>query len=482
MKASGAEVSGGMQFEGRTAEEAVARARAALGESSALRCWKTRRGGVGGFFAREVFVASLTPPPGSQAGRSRAARPEPGQAGGGPEDAPAIAGRSARAGASDDGARPVEPPGAVRQVFPDRSHGPEDLLAGLVEATSDQVSLRSLPIEADAFDQVLAEAQAALASAPEGGDAAPPPPPPPPISLPQSSAMEPAAIRPPQPAESDDGKTRARPDDRASATTSRRPQSPDGAERTTPKKESRPKPKGVRKPAARSATAAEGTPHAGPPRPPDLRRALRRLGVPTSYLPTGPRPSLDQVADVLGTLPRPPALPTRTGGVVAVVGSDEHLDRTVALVATALSLAPRDVLEFRPSPRPAPHGTPDARAAEGPRLLRQIGRRRASGRTSLLAVPARPGTPLPGEALGFLAQAAPDYVLAAVGAQCKRVDVEHWVGELATVDALALWDLSGTRTPGELLGARPIAFLDGEASSPLGWTLALVRRAMGQGR
>ena len=97
-------------------------------------------------------------------------------------------------------------------------------------------------------------------------------------------------------------------------------------------------------------------------------------------------------------------------------------------------------------------------------------------------MPTRPGTPLPGEALGLLAQAAPDYVLAAVGAQCKRVDVEHWVGELATVDALALWDLCGTRTPGELLGARPIAFLDGEASSPLGWTLALVRRAMDQGR
>ena len=59
-------MSGKTQFEGRTAEEAVARARKALGDSDALRCWKTRKGGVGGFFAREVYVASLTPPPGSE--------------------------------------------------------------------------------------------------------------------------------------------------------------------------------------------------------------------------------------------------------------------------------------------------------------------------------------------------------------------------------------------------------------------------------
>ena len=62
------------QFEGRTAEEAVARARAALGDSGALRCWKTRQGGVGGFFATEVFVASLTPPPGSESPSGKGSR------------------------------------------------------------------------------------------------------------------------------------------------------------------------------------------------------------------------------------------------------------------------------------------------------------------------------------------------------------------------------------------------------------------------
>jgi hypothetical protein len=75
--------------------------------------------------------------------------------------------------------------------------------------------------------------------------------------------------------------------------------------------------------------------------------------------------------------------------------------------------------------------------------------------------------------------AAPDYVLAAVGAGCKRADVEHWLGELPRVDALALWELAGTQTPAELLGVQPIAFVDGEAGSPLGWTLLLAGRAVG---
>jgi hypothetical protein len=61
------------------------------------------------------------------------------------------------------------------------------------------------------------------------------------------------------------------------------------------------------------------------------------------------------------------------------------------------------------------------------------------------------------------------------------VDVEHWVGEVPAVDALALWDLSGTRTPAELLGVLPIAFVDGEPASTLAWTLLLAGRAMGHG-
>src|ERR1700677_3783641 len=147
----GTEESGAAQFEGRTAEEAVARARAALGEADALRCWKTRRGGVGGFFAKEVFVAGLTPPPGSETTRNKASRPASDEARGGSDRDPAP-----RAAPYDGTSRAA------------------DHLSGLVEATSDQVSVRSLAIPAEAFDEVLAEAQAALTREREGNAIATP--------------------------------------------------------------------------------------------------------------------------------------------------------------------------------------------------------------------------------------------------------------------------------------------------------------------
>jgi hypothetical protein len=63
-----------------------------------------------------------------------------------------------------------------------------------------------------------------------------------------------------------------------------------------------------------------------------------------------------------------------------------------------------------------------------------------------------------------------------VGARHKRVDVAHWLAGFGGVDALALWDAAATRTPAELLGLLPIAFVDGEPASPLGWTLSLAGR------
>ena len=123
----------------------------------------------------------------------------------------------------------------------------------------------------------------------------------------------------------------------------------------------------------------------------------------------------------MGTLPVPPALPTRTGAVVAVVGSEPNLDRTVDLVTAELSLGQRDVLRFGGSPGAARLRSADLTSAEGARLGRQIARRRASGRTSLLAVACRDPVRRCGrEIRGLLEQAAPDYVLAAVGAALQE--------------------------------------------------------------
>jgi hypothetical protein len=461
-EARDAEVSGKTQFEGRTAEEAVARARKALGDTDALRCWKTRKGGVGGFFAREVFVASLTPPPGSESPSGKGVRPPSGKTNG------------RRRTVSDGSALSTDAISTPDPPPPGGRGGPEDHLAGLVEATNDQLSLQSLAIPAGAFDQVLAEAQAALARLPEIGDteghdreAVSPP-----DELAGGEATGSSANVPEEPgsAEAEGSALERTADGLAPATTHGV-----GAPKSKPKAKARPK-----RPAVPSVARIESPQRGRVPRLPDLKPGLRGLGVPNAYLPPGRRASLDLLADAMATLPVPGPLPTTKDAVVAVVGADDTLARTVDLVMTELSLARGDVL------MPLSQGTAAARAENGslcesgsPRLDRQIARRRAKGRRSVLAVSAAPGRPLTSATRGCLEQAAPDYVLAAVGAGCKRADVEHGIGELPRVDSLALWDLAGTRTPAEMLGVLPVAFVDGDVGSPLGWTLLLAGRAVG---
>jgi hypothetical protein len=443
-EARGAGVSGKTQFEGRTAEEAVARARKALGDSDALRCWKTRKGGVGGFFAREVYVASLTPPPGSEATRGKGSRTSSRRTTDG----------SARS--VSDGSAGSVGAGAASPPLPHGTGDPDDHLSELVEATNDQLSLQSLAIPAGAFDQVLAEAEAALARLPEVGDT-------------KAATDHPAVPDEDERTEAElEHKVSADPPEGARSLDGEEPEppSPAGDRVPTPAKvkAARPKPKARPKaPAARSVAPVIPAPSTRVSRLPDLKPGLRGLGVPNAYLPAGRRPSLDLLADAMAALPVPGALPSGAGAVVAVVGGGSDLDRTVELVRRTLSLGQRDVLQL----------------GQGPGTTGQIVRRRAHGRRSVVAVRAVPGRQLAQETKGCLEHLAPDYVLAAVSAQSKRADVEYWAGELLNVDALALWDLAGTRTPAELLGVLPIAFVDGEAGSPLGWTLFLAGRAVG---
>lgn len=116
------------EFVGRSAEEAVERARKALGADAKVRCWKTRQGGVLGFFAREVFVAGVNEPRGKVAVAERSLD----------EMSPAPR-------CSD---REALPPG----------------LDELVASTTDEVSYRQSDHEGSEqeFRDVLAQAEAAL--------------------------------------------------------------------------------------------------------------------------------------------------------------------------------------------------------------------------------------------------------------------------------------------------------------------------------
>jgi hypothetical protein len=127
------------QFEGRTPAEAVRMARAEFGSDAPVRCWKTRSGGVLGFFAREAFVAGITPP----AGAIKAVKtPRPAKESKEPKET------------RDTQSAPSPLP---LRSSPDRSS-----LSKLVEDTSDELTLGSAQVPAAVFSEVLAEAQAAV--------------------------------------------------------------------------------------------------------------------------------------------------------------------------------------------------------------------------------------------------------------------------------------------------------------------------------
>lgn len=127
------------QFEGRTPEEAVKMARAEFGRDAPVRCWKTRSGGVLGFFAREAYVAGISPP----AGAIKAVKTRPAKE--------SRHGREAR-----DAVETLAPPSELPPP-PERAS-----LSQLVEGTSDELTLESASVPAAVFSEVLAEAQAAV--------------------------------------------------------------------------------------------------------------------------------------------------------------------------------------------------------------------------------------------------------------------------------------------------------------------------------
>ena len=129
------------QFEGRTPAEAVQLARAEFGRDAPVRCWKTRTGGVLGVFARDAFVAGISPP----AGAVKAVKTP----------------RPAKDLKEPKEARPADPP----ELAPPPPLPPLPArvsLSELVEDTSDEVTLGAAPVPAAVFSEVLAEAQAAV--------------------------------------------------------------------------------------------------------------------------------------------------------------------------------------------------------------------------------------------------------------------------------------------------------------------------------
>jgi hypothetical protein len=403
------------EYVGRTAQEALSKAAAALGPSAELRCWKTRRGGVGGFFATEVYVAGSTPPQGAERERNRPRRK--------PTDGTARA--RSDAGSPEPDASPSAP-----------DDGAPDALTMLAEGTTDQVSIHNGAVSPAAFDALLAEAEAAL-----GQD-------------------------PAQPADTHDT---------ANVGTDNT-----GVDNT-----------GVDNGATDSAVLRASTARRAPEpwRIPDLCARLRALGVPDAYLPPGERPTLDALASAMGTLPDAAAFADGPGAIVLVVGGHDLVEPTAALLARELGLGRRDLVrcDVQRSDANANDNDNDngggghaaGRTAAKVNAAVRVAKRRATGLISLVVLTTSPDADGSAAAADAIDCLRPHTVLAAVDASVKRVDTERWLHGVGSVDALAVWGLDATRTPGELLGAAPIAYADGTMCTAISWTAILLARLAG---
>jgi len=393
-------------------------------------------------------------------------------------------------------------------------------IAALAAGTTDQLSLDFDSIPSQSFDEVLAEAEAAVAGVTAWSDrpgpsvqmaVAPPdegttsgarpeePAPPGPAADPDPSPEYLETTQPTAP-DGTSGDRAAGSGDRAPGSGDRAAEAtgpddpvagPDGAVAPAPRGR-RARPKGPAVPRSARRTTAPAPPSAprsaGPapaPQPiPDLFERLRSLGVPEDHLPDPGRLTLDAVARSMDGLPEAPDLPTAPGSVIAVVGTAAAVARTTRLLTGAApfrhGLRPDPARRvWAPEDPTAPDGTLDDVLQLGDPLevAGRVARRRLDGRPSLVTVEVTPGHPVRSHDRTVIASVQPDYVLGAIDASVKRADAARWRDDLGVLDALALWGLDDTVSPAELVGVLPVAFVDGVPGTPVNWTLNLLHRA-----
>jgi hypothetical protein len=171
------------------------------------------------------------------------------------------------------------------------------------------------------------------------------------------------------------------------------------------------------------------------------------------------------------------------------VGGHDLVEPTAALLARELGLGRRDLVrcDVQRSDANANDNDNDngggghaaGRTAAKVNAAVRVAKRRATGLISLVVLTTSPDADGSAAAADAIDCLRPHTVLAAVDASVKRVDTERWLHGVGSVDALAVWGLDATRTPGELLGAAPIAYADGTMCTAISWTAILLARLAG---
>jgi hypothetical protein len=223
------------------------------------------------------------------------------------------------------------------------------------------------------------------------------------------------------------------------------------------------------------ATAAAPRPVPAPAASPTestrIERTLERLGLPNDLVPehatdAGLRSAL---LESLSRLPVAPAPPDTPGVVVAVVGDGTAPARLARRLATDLEI---DLEHIELStPRQGCDLAAPAAAAE-----RRLSWRRRP-RPTIVVVSTGTSRRELAWARAILDHLEPTIVWAVADASCKPMDVGDRLARLGGVDALALVGVENTVSPASVLTLGvPVGRLDGQVATPLSWTELLMER------
>lgn len=218
---------------------------------------------------------------------------------------------------------------------------------------------------------------------------------------------------------------------------------------------------------------APGEPAGSPDGPADLDATivdlLRAAGFPEERLPrTALDPDRPLFEAVFASLPDAPPLPADPGGLVAVVGAAGMVRPTAQAIALAVDSPEDDVIVASPTANDR-HARAECRA----RSAAQASALSPGWRRDKVAVVAVYGPPM-GTTQGWtremLHALRPSCVWGMASATTKPDDVRRWVGAIGGVDALVMTDVDATATPASILSLGiPIACLDDEPATPGRW-------------
>jgi hypothetical protein len=206
--------------------------------------------------------------------------------------------------------------------------------------------------------------------------------------------------------------------------------------------------------------------------------SLARLGLPARLVPRGVAPSelRGALIETLAELPPTPALPQANGVVIAVIGTGSSAVLLARELCAEHGLDPERIVLATQEPLGA--GIPawlqicDAATAEERR--RAWSRR---GTPTIVAVSLPPGRNSLGWARDILDHLEPTIAWSIVNAGWKSEDVRDWVERLGGVDVLALSNLDDTVSPAAALELGvPVGRIDNAHATAIRWSELLMAR------